>query len=240
MVSQQFVYDRAISRYRHIDTRQPVNSVELIRILNEDQLRLKNELGQLAVSLIRGQTDLSDLEASALDITKFGMIRAMTLGAGGKQNLNRSPSRRRFIRQLEVSLEGVVQSLDRTINAVLDSQLTADQFRARMQRLSLEVFPAFSRSEIVRVVTEQGFNESMRSRDPSLRRSPPCIGLNTGGDWVPIFETVAIGHGCFATGACRCKLSFRFNPKKPRVTREGLDRFVETSARRPVLTEAVG
>lgn len=228
----QLIYDRRISRYRFARDSSPVDGQVIRDVLQDERSRLEGDLNRLSDQLIRGSIGVSTFQGSVGLAIKNSSINVTTFAAGGTDNLNRSAIRRQYYRQLGIGLEGVFGDVRTLTDRVASGGITEGQFRDRVRRFSLEVFPVYSKTEVLRMMSEQGFNEARRSVSVGIKHCPQCPNLSTGGNFIPIELIVPVGHRCYCGGRCYCRVDFRTNPQLPPMALNQIENFVTAMANR--------
>lgn len=223
------IYDRRISRYRSSSDGSPIDAQVVRDILGSERSSLENELNSIADRLVRGSIGIADFQGSVGQAIKDSSINVLTFAAGGEENLRSSAVRRQYFRQLGLNLESVFDKLISLSEQVITENITEAVFRDRSSRFALEIFPVYSRTETLRLMSEQGFNEARRSVDPTIKHCPQCPEYDTGGRYLPIDLVVPVGHRCYCGGRCHCRVDFRFNPALPQIGIAQIENFVATT-----------
>lgn len=224
-----FIYDRRVSRYRFAETNQLLSPSDLVDVLNSSQRTLSKALTAVAESLLSGDINLDDFEAAVAELMKNASLQVMTLAGGGEDNIRKSISSRRFFKQANTALTETYKRIQRLADRIAASNITRGQLLDQMNRLSLELFSVYSRAEILKLMSEQGFNQARRSLDLNSRHCLECPFYSSGRLFIPIEDIVPIGHACSCGGRCRCSIEFRFNRKIPTIGTAKLDEFVKKS-----------
>lgn len=202
MAASGIRWDPSISRYRDRQTGRVVDeSVARRQAEDLNQRFYRANMERLTDQLITGQIDLSTWQARMRQEIKDGHITNLTVGRGGRQQVEFSDWGR-----VGQRLQMQYRFLDVFAQEIASGTLTEAQIRARAAMYSTAARTAYF-DGMTAAGQAAAHTEERRVLNPA-EHCPDCLGYAAQG-WVPIGTLPKPGQGSQCLSNCKCEYETR-------------------------------
>lgn len=210
----------ASGRYRNKETGRFVSRADVLRLVDNEEARLKTRLQGHTRLLLAKKIDVAEWEKRFATTIKESHIRMSTLGAGGKDNLTNA-----HFGAIGASMKQEYRYLNRFAKGIERGEYSERYILSRAKLYSASTKKSFYKGEqIARAIA--GVRLAKRVLDPQSRHCADCPAYQKL-DWVPIETIVPPGQACACGGRCRCSIIYKPIERNPINLSDRLEAIIE-------------
>ena len=206
-------FDDKTFRYRDTETGKFVPHTQVKSQSEEIATRLQNRLLKRTKQLENGVISLEDWKDFMKNAMKEAHIVSGTLGAGGKNYLNKNPEyKSRTFGVIGNELKNQYKALDKFAEQIKNGTQTPAQIEARVKHYGLGANQSFSKThQAIRISRAEKRGKRLLARRWVNSGNPcaDCVGHSTNGAWLNASVVVPPGNACVCRGRCQCGIAYR-------------------------------